>query len=346
MILGIESSCDESALAVFDPARGLRGEWVSSQVALHKAYGGVVPELASREHLDNFPVLCAAVRDAIGWDKITGIAVTNGPGLAGCLALGIALAKGLSVALEVPLRGVNHLRGHAFSPFIDLHAENPPAYGDRWGELTPHLGLLVSGGHTVLFVLDSRGSIEIAAATVDDAAGEALDKGAKLLGLEYPGGPLIERLSINGDPTAYAFPRAFPRPDEMKFSFSGLKTSMRYLLEKLSDTEVSGRMPDLCASYQDAVIGALTRKTSQVLQRRAGIRSLGLSGGVANNRVLRDRFAAIAAERGIPAFTARRSHTGDNAAMIAFAAFADPRSDEAETGSRIALHPSRPLATV
>lgn len=346
MILGIESSCDESALALFDRDRGLRGEWVSSQVNLHRAYGGVVPDLASREHLDNFPLLCEALREEIRWEGISEIAVTSGPGLAGCLALGIALAKSLALGLGVPLRGVNHLRGHVFSTFIDVHQEDPRAFSRRWRELTPHMGLLVSGGNTLLFLLGEDGDLQVLASTVDDAAGEALDKGAKLLGLEYPGGPLIEQKARGGDPGAVAFPRAFPGGDEMKFSFSGLKTSLRYLLEKLSDEEVVRTMPDLCASYQEAVVDALARKTDQALKRHPGIRSLGLSGGVANNARLRGRFDDLSAENRLPMLAARPSHAGDNAAMIAFAAFADPRRNDAENGLKIAIHPSRALTLV
>lgn len=346
MILGIESSCDESALAAFDPGEGLKGEWVSSQVDLHRAYGGVVPDLASREHLDNFPLLCRMLKEKIGWEGVSEIAVTSGPGLAGCLALGIALAKSLAVALEVPARGMNHLRGHVFSPFIDLHQEDPGNFPARFRELTPHLGLLVSGGHTVLFLLDADGRIESVAATVDDAAGEALDKGAKLLGLEYPGGPRIEQIATGGDARAFSFPRAFPRADDMKFSFSGLKTSLRYLLEKISDAELHRRMPDLCASYQDAVVEALGTKAGQALAKNTGIRSIGLSGGVANNQRLRDRFGSLAGRHQLPLLAARSAHTGDNGAMIAFAAFADPRNGEAERGQDLALHPSRSLTLV
>ncbi len=344
MILGIESSCDESALAVFDPERGLIGEWVASQIDLHRTYGGVVPDLASREHLRNFPPLCEIVKEEIGWEAIRAVAVTNGPGLAGCLALGISLAKSISVARGIPLRGVNHLRGHAFSPFIGLHGENPGAFRERLREMTPHLGLLVSGGNTLLFSLEADGKISVLAQTVDDAAGEALDKGAKLLGIAYPGGPLIEKMGRGGDAKAFDFPRAFPARADLKFSFSGLKTSLRYLLEKMSDAEVEARMADLCASYQQAVIDSLAGKTRQVL-RGSGrrFRSVGLSGGVSNNRGLRSAFGELAEEAGVPLLAARPEHTGDNAAMIAFASWADGRSAEGESGLEVTLHPAREL---
>jgi N6-L-threonylcarbamoyladenine synthase len=340
MILGIESSCDESALAVFSPEEGLIGEWVSSQILLHSEYGGIVPDLASREHLRNFPALCERVKEEVGWEKISEIAVTNGPGLAGCLALGIALGKSIAVARQLPLRGINHLRGHVFSPFIDLHRAAPGAFRDRLRELTPHLGLLVSGGNTLLFSLQQEGDLEVLAETVDDAAGEALDKGAKLLGLAYPGGPLIEKLAREGDPAAFPFPRAFPRRGDLKFSFSGLKTSLRYVLEKMEDAEVEDRLPNLCASYQQAVIDALVAKTGMALAG-GGFRSLGLSGGVSNNRRLRAAFEELARRHSVPLFVARPEHTGDNAGMIAFAAWADERITEAERDLEVTLHPAR-----
>lgn len=342
MILGIESSCDESALALFSPERGLIGEWISTQIDLHRIYGGVVPDLASREHLRAFPALCDAFRQEARWEDVSEIAVTNGPGLAACLALGISLAKSLAVARGIPVRGINHLRGHAYSPFIPLHEENPAAFRERFAALTPHLGLLVSGGNTVLFSLDAQGKIEPAASTVDDAAGEALDKGAKLLGLGYPGGPAIEELAAKGDPDAFAFPRAFPSRKERKFSFSGLKTSLRYLLEKMSDQELEARLPDLCASYQEAVVQALAVKLRQVLEG-GNYRSAGLSGGVSNNRRLREVCAAVAEAAGVPLYLARPRHTGDNAAMIAFAAYADPLTSDAESGLAVTLHPARAI---
>ena len=323
MIIGIESSCDESALALFDPERGLCGEWVHSQILKHQAYGGIVPDLASREHLDNFPPLLREVLDVHTPGEGDLIAVTSGPGLAGCLALGISLGQALSLSHGIPVVGVNHLRGHAFSPFISLHQSEPNSFSGRFKELLPHLGLIVSGGNTILFSINEAGKLEILANTVDDAAGEALDKGAKLLGMPYPGGPLIEKRASGGDVRAYSFPRAFPQADVPRFSFSGLKTSLRYQLEKMSDSELDKRMPDVCASYQEAVVDALERKTGQFLGT-GHFRSLGLSGGVANNRRLRAAIEALGHKAGVPVYIADSAHTGDNAAMIAFAAYADP----------------------
>jgi N6-L-threonylcarbamoyladenine synthase len=324
LILAIETSCDETAAAIFDPRRGLLGEWVHSQITLHERYGGVVPDLATREHLRTIaPLIERAKSVAPRLEGIVKIAVTAGPGLAGCLAIGTAAAKALALSLNTPLVGANHLRGHAFSPFIALHAEAPDQFRHRLEKLLPHLGLIVSGGNTLLFVLDAELKIAVISSTRDDAAGEALDKGAKLLGLGYPGGPQIEKLAVNGRPDAYDFPRGIGPRSELDFSFSGLKTSLRYLLEKMTPEQVAAAMPDLCASYQQAVVDALVRKAGAALQARE-YRSLGLSGGVANNRTLRTAFDQLGRRRGIPCLTAQAKHTGDNAGMIAFAAWVDP----------------------
>lgn len=323
MILAIESSCDETALALFDPARGLSGEWIHSQIALHGRYGGVVPDLATREHLRTIGPMLERVQAEFGFSGIGRVAVTHGPGLAGCLAIGVAAAKSLALAWQVPLVGVNHLRGHVFSPFISVHAEAPADFDARMAALLPHLGLVVSGGNTLLFTLDRERRITVVSSTRDDAAGEALDKGAKLLGLGYPGGPLIEKTAAKGNPAAFDFPRGIGPRSDLGFSFSGLKTSLRYQLEKMTPPEIEARMADLCASYQQAVVDALVRKTTLALAREP-FRSLGLSGGVANNQTLRAALGRIAKTEGIPLLAAQPKHTGDNAGMIAFAAWVDP----------------------
>lgn len=332
MILALETSCDESAVALFDPARGLVAEWVHSQIAIHERHGGVVPDLATREHLRTVEPLLGRAREATnGFSDVTEIAVTQGPGLAGCLAVGLASAKALALALQLPVKGVNHLRGHVWSPFIGLHAAAPDAFAARVDALLPHLALVVSGGNTLLAVLDAERGITVLASTRDDAAGEALDKGAKLLGLGYPGGPVVERLAATGGPgggpartDAFDFPRGLGPRSELDFSFSGLKTALRYQLEKMSPTEVEAALGDLCASYQQAVVDALVRKAGAALELRGPFRSIGLSGGVANNRVLRGAVGALAARKRIPVLAAEPRHTGDNAGMIAFAAWADP----------------------
>lgn len=345
MILGVESSCDETAFAVFDPAHGLRGEWVHSQIALHQNYGGVVPDLASREHLRHFAPLLRTAAAEVDLASVTRIVVTRGPGLAACLAMGVATAKALAMEWGVPLVGGNHLRGHAWSPFIALHAADPAAFEERLAAQLPHLGLLVSGGNTVLLRLDARRRISVLASTLDDAAGEALDKGAKLLGLGYPGGPLIEKHAANGRADAFDFPRGNNSRGTLDFSYSGLKTSLRYTLEKMTDAEVHAGLDDLCASYQAAVVDSLARRTAQALDREE-FRSVGLSGGVANNRALRAAIAEVGRRRGLPVHAAEPRHTGDNAAMIAFAAWMDrarPRT-AVEEGALLTFEPALELA--
>lgn len=341
MILALESSCDETAVAVFDPQRGLIGEWIHSQIALHERHGGVVPDLATREHLRTFGPLLERAGAATDFAHITQVAVTTGPGLAACLAIGVAAAKSLALEWRVPLVGVNHLRGHVWSPFITLHAGSPAGFDARVAELLPHLGLIVSGGNTLLLALDEQRRITVLSSTRDDAAGEALDKGAKLLGLSYPGGPLIEKLASGGRADAFDFPRGIGRRDELDFSFSGLKTSLRYLIEKMTPAEVEARLPDLCASYQQAAVDALARKTRAALRQGDGrYRSLGLSGGVANNRKLREVLAGEAQRARIPFLAAEPKHTGDNAGMIAFAAWTDSTGTQREAGMTLRVEPS------
>ncbi|MBT5910048.1 MAG: tRNA (adenosine(37)-N6)-threonylcarbamoyltransferase complex transferase subunit TsaD [Opitutae bacterium] len=335
MILGIESSCDESALALFSPDQGIVGEWVNSQIPTHIEYGGVVPDIAVREHLSNFFVLLdEAEKEGRLRNSVSRIAVTCGPGLAGCLAVGLSLAKTLGLLWDVPVIGVNHLRGHALSPFLPLF----PKQEDIFAAYLPHLGLLVSGGNTILFRIDEGQSIEILAETVDDAAGEALDKGGKLLGIPYPGGPILEQHAIGGEPRAFDFPRSFSDRSEMRFSFSGLKTSLLYTLEKLTDDQIKACYADLCASYQSAAIDQLVTKTKHALES-SEFSSLGLSGGVANNKTLRRLLAELASEQSIRFIPANPCHTGDNAAMIAFAAHID-RECVTEDSAALTFQPS------
>ena len=344
MILALESSCDETAVALFDPATGLKGEWIHSQIALHEAYGGVVPDLASREHLAHFGPLLARALATVQPGDVTRVVVTQGPGLAACLAMGLATAKSLGVAWHAPVAGVNHLRAHAFSPFIALHAANPGAFDTEFAKLLPHLGLLVSGGNTALFTIDESRHIALLASTMDDAAGEALDKGAKLLGLGYPGGPQVEKLAANGRSDAFAFPKAVAQRSTLEFSFSGLKTSLRYQLEKMPAAEIEQRKADLCASYQAAVFDALVRKSKLALEQNV-YRSFGLSGGVANNRTLQALLEKTAGSHNIPFFRAQPQHTGDNAGMIAFAAWAEREIGGVNAGGLdLEIAPSLPLA--
>lgn len=318
MILGIESSCDESALALFEPGKGIVGEWISTQVSLHAEYGGVVPELASREHLNNFGPLLEQAKAEVGFDDVTEIVVTAGPGLAACLAMGLSVAKALSVAWDVPVYAANHLRAHAHSPFISVYEECPNTFDTQLAdELLPHLTLVVSGGNTILARINQGRTLTILGQTIDDAAGEALDKGAKLFALGYPGGPKLEKVALGGDPKAHVFPRGLVGKPNLDFSFSGLKTSLRYRLEKMDEALISEQMPDLCASYQEAVVDSLIRKTNKAL-KSGDYKSMGLSGGVSNNAVLRDRFEELGRKQRVKSLLAKRCHTGDNAGMIAF----------------------------
>lgn len=339
-ILAVESSCDESAIAVFDSERGIVAERVNTQIALHAQYGGVVPDLASREHLANFPVLLADIASEIDPESIDAIAVTRGPGLAGCLALGIALAKTLALTWHKPLLPLNHLRGHLFSSFIPLHESNPADFEKASRALFPHLGLVVSGGNTLLTEVDADLRVRILAGTVDDAAGEAFDKGAKLLGMPYPGGALIEKQAANArEHGKFTFPHGDAIKREPRFSFSGLKTSLRYRLEKMSDEELADTLPEICADYQTAIIRQLVDKAAVQFEKKR-YASLGLSGGVSNNKALRAEFEKLAKRKKIPLLTAKPKHTGDNAAMIAFAAWFDKQVLTPENAKAITFEPA------
>ena len=338
MILGLESSCDETALALFDPAAGIAGEWVHSQVELHSGHGGVVPDLATREHLRRLGPLLERVVRSGHWDAVTRVAVTRGPGLAACLAIGAAAGKAIARARRIPLVGVNHLRAHAWSPFIPVHAESPDGFEERLARLLPHLGLVVSGGNTLLFSLSAGRELRQISTTRDDAAGEALDKGAKLLGLGYPGGPAIERTALAGRLGAFEFPRGMGEPGQLDFSFSGLKTSLRYRIQGMGEAAVRSSLPDLCAGYQAAVVEALRDKAAQALGRGA-YRSLGLSGGVANNRLLRGELELAARRAGARFLAAEPGHTGDNGAMVAFAAWADSADAARFSGPGLRVEP-------
>jgi len=335
MILGIESSCDESAIALYHPSHGVVGEWVHSQIQQHSQYGGVVPDLAVRQHLENFfPMLDLLRSSSFSHREITEIAVTCGPGLIGCLGVGISIGKTLGELWRIPVFGVNHLRGHAFSPFMNLSANDLD-----WEELLPHLGLLVSGGNTLLFEINLRKEIQIIGRTMDDAAGEALDKGAKLLGIAYPGGAQLEQFATQGDSTAFKFPRAFQSKEESDFSFSGLKTSLLYRLQKMSEEEIQVHYSDLCASYQEAAVDQLSKKC-RIFLRKKPYRSFGLSGGVANNQVLRNRLQEVCNDQDINFYAAEKKYTGDNAAMIAFAAFIDRNGLWSNENGQLNFNPS------
>jgi N6-L-threonylcarbamoyladenine synthase len=336
VILAVESSCDESALALWVPGQGLTHELVSTQTELHRKHGGVVPDLASREHLTALPLLLRELLPKISEQAITTIAVTRGPGLLPCLSMGLSFARALSLSFNAQLIGVNHLRAHVHSTFINLYSESPAQFFDIRAALLPHLAMVVSGGNTLLVSLEKDLSMRVIARTVDDAAGEAFDKGARLLGLPYPGGALVEAKAESGDPLRFAFPRGIPERADLRLSFSGLKTALRYQLEKMNDQAVTSAMPDLCAGYQEAIIAQLESKFKAALEA-GNYRSAGLSGGVANNRKLRLRLERTAQSHGIRMLIAQPKHCGDNAGMIAFAAMADAGLPE---GARVTADPS------
>lgn len=320
-ILGLESSCDDTSVALFSKENfNFLYEKSISQIDLHSIYGGVVPQLAVREHLKHFPLILSDFIHDFSLEDVSLIAVTCGPGLPGSLFAGIACAKSISILHKIPVVGINHLRGHIFSSLI---GNIDPNDSDNFKKhIFPQLHLLVSGGNTLLLSIDQLFNIKIIAQTIDDAAGEALDKGAKLLGLEYPGGPEIEKYALNGNSKKYQFPIAFHYTNDLKFSFSGLKTSLRYFLEKLDDQQFESEKNDICASYQFAVIEALINKVEQCFGN-GKFASIGISGGVSNNRYLRECMQNFAVKMHTELFMPKKKYTGDNASMIAWAAAMD-----------------------
>jgi N6-L-threonylcarbamoyladenine synthase len=302
LLLALETSCDETAIALLRERKLLASE-VASQIAEHEKFGGVVPEVASRNHLVRAPRLLERVaREAkIDLSQIDAFAATTGPGLASSLMIGASIAKGLAIGFGKPYLAVNHLEGHLLSPFF---AETG---------IRPNVSLVVSGGHTMSIFVRGVGDYEVIGRTVDDAAGEAFDKIAKLLGLGYPGGPEIEKHAANGDQNRFNLPRSMP--DSENFSFSGLKTSVRYLLPKLKGDYLA----DLCASVQAAIIDVLVAKTIDAAKKH-DVDLVTVSGGVSCNRELRKQLGEACKRAGLEFKTAERSLCTDNAAMIAFAA--------------------------
>jgi N6-L-threonylcarbamoyladenine synthase len=310
-VLGLESSCDETAAAVVEDGTRILADVVSSQVDVHARFGGVVPELASRHHVVNVvPVVAEALeRAGAGLDAIDGVAVTRGPGLVGALLVALQIGKAIAWARRLPLVGVHHLEGHLSAVYLDGAAA--PAL--------PHAALLVSGGHTsIVHVLD-HGQYRELGRTRDDAAGEAFDKVAKLLGLGYPGGAVIEQIARTGDPAALKLPRPMPARDELDFSFSGLKTWVLGWVKAHGKPEGQA-LADLCASFQHAVTLSLVTKTRAAV-RRMGATELQLAGGVAANGYLRAALARAGDEDGFRLFVPPPRHCTDNAAMIAAAGF-------------------------
>lgn len=333
-ILGIESSCDESAAAVFDDAAGLLSHQLFSQVDLHRLYGGVVPELASRDHVQRLlPLVRQALADAdTEVADLDGVAYTAGPGLVGALLTGAALGHSLAYALGVPAVPVHHLEGHLLAPLLE---DRPPPF--------PHLALLVSGGHTMLIVVRALGEYEMLGETRDDAAGEAFDKSAKLLGLPYPGGPELARLAEKGRPDVFDFPRPMLGRDGFEFSFSGLKTAvMLAVREREPDDQ---RRADIARGVQDAIVDTLVTKTARALDE-TGLEALVVAGGVSANLALRTSLTDAATKRGVAIHFPRLEFCTDNAAMIAVAGMARLKQGGAAANLAIQARAQWPLTAL
>ncbi len=316
LVLGIESSCDETGAAIVDDTGRVLSDIVQSQISLHAPYGGVIPELASRDHLRNAgPVVREALAKAgVPWDGIDGIAVTNRPGLVGALLVGVQMAKGLAWARGLPLVGVDHLVGHLLAVFLRRsdEAEAAPEF--------PFVALLASGGHTAIYRVDGPSAplVRELGGTRDDAAGEAFDKVGKLLGLGYPGGPVIDRLAKSGNPKGVPFTLPMGHSKSFELSFSGIKTQVAARVREHGIPKTEAELADICASFQAAVTSVLASKlvAAAVME---GVRTVVIGGGVAANGELRARVSALAAERGLRAVLPELASCTDNAAMIAYA---------------------------
>jgi len=313
-ILGIESSCDETGVALVETRCGavpaLLAHALHSQIDMHQAYGGVVPELASRDHIRRVVPLARQVLAEAGAElsSIDAIAYTRGPGLAGALLVGAGVAAALGLALDKPVIGIHHLEGHLLSPFLSA---DPPEF--------PFIALLVSGGHTQLMRVDGVGRYELLGETVDDAAGEAFDKSAKLLGLGYPGGPALARLAETGDPKAFELPRPLLHSGNLDFSFAGLKTAVRTQVSKLGESPCEQQRIDLAAATQAAIVDVLVAKSLAAL-KQTGLKRLVVAGGVGANRRLREQIATQCGRRCIRVHYPELALCTDNGAMIALAA--------------------------
>ena len=313
LVLGIESSCDETGVALVEtsaaPVPALLAHALHSQVEMHQAYGGVVPELASRDHIRRVLPLCTTVLEQAGRSlpQVDVVAYTRGPGLAGALLVGAGVACSLGAALRKPVLGVHHLEGHLLSPFLSA---DPPQF--------PFVALLVSGGHTQLMQVEGVGSYQLLGETIDDAAGEAFDKSAKLLGLGYPGGPALSRLAEQGDPAAFKLPRPLLHSGDLDFSFAGLKTAVLTQANKLGP-QLDARKADLAASTEAAIVEVLVKKSLAALDR-SGLQRIVVAGGVGANRRLRAQLDAACARRGVRVHYPELALCTDNGAMIAMAA--------------------------
>ena len=337
IVLGIETSCDETAASLVKDQRKILSNIISSQVELHRDFGGVVPELASRRHLDVIHLVIEQALAGLGKDDIDLIAVTAGPGLIGSLLIGVTFAKALAFSWQKRLVGVDHLEAHLFTSRME-HPEIE----------YPHLCLMVSGGHTLIVLVKALGDYKIVGSTIDDAAGEAFDKVAKLLGLGYPGGPIIDRLARQGNPKAVRFPRPLLQQKNYNFSFSGLKTAVLYKLRgygaRSPEQSVweKERKADLVASFQEAVVDVLVKKTLRAAESHH-LRQIAIGGGVAANSRLREKFTLMAKERQIQVYFPSMSMCTDNAAMVAGLAGAKECAGLNRSNEEIKAYPNRKL---
>ena len=337
-VLGIESSCDETGVAVYDTAlngpEALRAHAVYSQIALHAQYGGVVPELASRDHVrKTLPLIRQTLEEAgIGVDEIDAVAYTAGPGLVGALLVGAGVARSLAWSLDVPAIGVHHMEGHLLAPLMDIDPPEPP-----------FVALLVSGGHTQLVAVDRIGSYRLLGETLDDAAGEAFDKTAKLMGLPYPGGPQLAKLAESGTPGRFKFSRPMTDRPGLDFSFSGLKTQVLLAWRDSDQTEQT--MADIARGFEDAVVDTLAIKCGRALDE-AGCNTLIVAGGVGANKRLRAQLHAMAEKRGGRVCFPAPALCTDNGAMIAFAGAVRLMAGQHNDDARIAVTPRWDMATL
>ncbi len=334
LVLAIETSCDETAVAVATGNGEILISKVASQIALHAPYGGVVPELASRNHsVDLRPLIAQTLRDAeVDLSAIASVAATSGPGLSSSLLIGDTTAKALAVGLQCPFYSINHMEGHLLSPFI---GRDLPVY--------EHIALIVSGGHTMVVDVAAVGEYKILGSTRDDAAGEAFDKVGKMLGLEYPGGPVIGRRAEKGDRKAFDFPRSMIDSGDFQFSFSGLKTSARYTLDKLGAGLEESVIDDFCASFEESIVDVLIAKLFLAAEV-TGRKLITISGGVSCNRRLRERAQTEAEKRGLELLLAMPDYSTDNAGMIAFAAALRKQAGIASSGLDSDIDPNMKLA--
>lgn len=330
LVLGVESSCDETGVALYDSTRGLLAHALYSQIAMHNDYGGVVPELASRDHIRRVLPLTRQVLTEAGCtlEDIDGIAYTQGPGLAGALLVGAGMARALAYALNIPAVGVHHLEGHMLSPLI---SDTPPEF--------PFVALLVSGGHTQLMLVSGVGRYTLLGETLDDAAGEAFDKTAQLLGLGYPGGPALSRLAATGDASRFTLPRPMLNSGDFDFSFSGLKTAVLTLVRKAGLDQAA----DIAAAFQSAAVEVLVSKSLAACSH-SGATRLVVAGGVGANTHLRERLTREAKARGVAVFYPKLEFCTDNGAMIAFAGA--QRLAHANADLTFAVRPRWELATL